>query len=274
MSNHDRSELRDSRSIGSHASWVDIAQLMGGRPLELFAVALGSWEQHGPHLPFNVDTVVADQVVCELSQLSRTMIGPALPYGASDEHRDFPGTVSIGQDALAGVLVAIGRSAARFCKKVLFVCGHGGNVDGLMRATIRLRREDIDAAWWLCITSGADAHAGHAETSMMLAICPSLVDASRFQQGNTDPIDELMPALRTHGLAPVSSNGVLGDPRGATATTGSELIAWHRRQLRMAATEWLVDKRGCLLRSHHAEKHANKAGLRRSSLENRPVHRP
>ena len=69
-----------------------------------------------------------------------------------------------------------------------------------------------------------DAHAGQAETSIMLALHPGRVVLSRAERGNTAPLDELMPALRALGVRAVSANGVLGDPGGASAEEGKRLL--------------------------------------------------
>src|ERR671939_40258 len=92
----------------------------------LLVVPLGSTEQHGHPLPRGTDTTVACAV-----------LAPALAYGASGEHEDFPGTVSIGPEALTELLVEYGRSACRWVGRVLLVNGHGGNLDALVTATGR-----------------------------------------------------------------------------------------------------------------------------------------
>ena len=71
-------------------------------------------------------------------------------------------------------------------------------------------------AWWPHIRNG-DAHAGESETSMMLALAPTLVRMSRAEAGRPEPIVDLIDELRANGVRAVSPNGVLGDPRRATA---------------------------------------------------------
>src|SRR4051794_38837418 len=81
----------------------------------LLVVPLGSCEQHGPHLPFDVDTCVAAAVTSRFAAVADddVVIAPALAYGASGEHQGFAGTVSVGSDALAVLLLELGRSASR-----------------------------------------------------------------------------------------------------------------------------------------------------------------
>src|SRR5690606_28300186 len=104
----------------------------------VLAVPLGSTEQHGPHLPLATDTLVAVALV-EALALGRTDVvaAPALPYGASGEHAGFPGTLSIGQEALELLLLELARSADHFAG-VVFVSGHGGNAAPLARAVATL----------------------------------------------------------------------------------------------------------------------------------------
>src|SRR4051812_19595886 len=91
---------------------------------ELLAVGLGATEQHGPHLPLDTDTVIAQALVDGLAARLKVRVAPTLPYGSSGEHAGFPGTLSIGQDALRIVLVELARSHPG---PVLLVCAHGGN---------------------------------------------------------------------------------------------------------------------------------------------------
>jgi creatinine amidohydrolase len=58
----------------------------------------------------------------------------------------------------------------------------------------------------------------------MLAIDPSAVLLELAEPGCTEPIDQLLPRLRAEGVRPVSSNGVLGDPTGASVAEGRALL--------------------------------------------------
>lgn len=225
-----------------------------GRPVLL--VPLGSTEQHGPHLPLDTDAAVAS-VVCDalaerlVSAGVDAAVAPAIPYGASGEHQDFPGTISIGTEALTMLLVEYGRSACEWAARVVFVNGHGGNVEALARAVPKLTGEGRAAAWLPCAADRSDLpgdpHAGRTETSLMLATEPQRVRTDRIEPGNDAPLAELMAELRAGGVRRVSPNGVLGDPRGATAEEGKRLLeaivahAWSRLD------GGVVDDRGCLV---------------------------
>jgi creatinine amidohydrolase len=92
-------------------------------------------------------------------------------------------------------------------------------------------------AWWPHIRNG-DAHAGESETSMMLALAPSLVRMTRAEAGRPEPIVDLIDELRANGVRAVSPNGVLGDPRAASANHGKALLTRLTIDLVAAVDEW------------------------------------
>jgi mycofactocin precursor peptide peptidase len=227
-------------SLGG-AAWPEI----GASPL--LVVPLGSVEQHGRHLPLATDTAVAAAVAGEaVGSLDGALLAPALAYGASGEHEDFPGTVSLGTEALTALLVEYGRSACRWAGRLLLVNGHGGNLDALATAGALLRREGRDAAWFPCSVPGGDAHAGRTETSLMLHVEPGAVRSDRATAGVTTPIAELLPRLRAEGVRAVSPSGVLGDPAGASAEEGAAVLAALVGRLVAAVAGWRIGEDGRL----------------------------
>ncbi len=203
----------------------------------VLVVPLGATEQHGPHLPYTVDTEIATRLASALvSSRPDMVLAPTLPYGASGEHQGFPGTLSIGATPTEAVLTELGRSADDFAG-LLFVCAHGGNAEPLRAAVELLRYEGRDARAWFPPGSPTDSHAGRTETSVMLALRPAAVRLAAFAVGTTTPLSELMPALADGGIAAVSATGVLGDPRGASAEEGQRILAGWNAALREYAGE-------------------------------------
>ncbi|MGH9017788.1 MAG: mycofactocin biosynthesis peptidyl-dipeptidase MftE, partial [Acidimicrobiales bacterium] len=200
------------------ATWPEVAATDRRHVL---AVPLGSLEQHGPHLPLDTDTRIALALATRLAAARPAVaVGPALPYGASGEHAGFPGTLVVAHDVVAALVVELVRSARASFAGVVVVSAHGGNGEGLARAEQRCRAEGDALLVWSAVPGGGDAHAGRTETSLVLALAPSLVRVGQAAAGETAPLARLMATLRHGGVAAVSQNGVLGDPKGASAAEG------------------------------------------------------
>ncbi len=215
-----------------HRVWPEV-------PGATLLVPLGACEQHGPHLPLDTDVRVAAAVARRAATLDDALlVAPPLAYGASGEHEGFPGTLSIGHEALRAILVELGRSASRWAPRLVFINGHGGNLPTVPDAAGQLRREGRDAAWWPCAPETGDAHAGRTETSLLLALDPGSVRTGAAEPGATAPLTELLPALRAAGVAAVSPNGVLGDPTGANAPEGERLLDGMTAALRAGLARW------------------------------------
>ena len=163
------------------------------------------------------------------------MVAPALGYGASGEHEDFPGTISIGHEALRLLLVELGRSACRWAEGVVFVNGHGGNAAAVTQAVELLRgrgaRGRVDVL-----------RRCPAATRTPAAPRPRCCGASRpgrcsvrpgRRRRRPTPVAELMPRLRAEACGAVSRNGVLGDPtwpapRRAGGLLAAVVTGWRR----------------------------------------------
>ncbi len=205
------------------ATWPQVDR----SPRRLLLLPLGSTEQHGPHLPLDTDTVIAESLAAHIHR-HRPYLGlaPPMPYGASGEHKDFPGTLSIGTEALIAVLVEFVRHASATWEHVLVINGHGGNADALEQAAELMRHEGRSLAVCHAASGGprADAHAGYRETSIMLHLAPHSVRQDLLAPGNATPFNELIPHLRANGVRAVSANGILGDPTGANAAAGRRIF--------------------------------------------------
>jgi mycofactocin system creatininase family protein len=212
-------------------------------PRRLLVVPLGSLEQHGPHLPMDTDTRIA-VAVASRACAGRDGVGlaPPVAIGASGEHADFPGTLSVGTEALLALLTELGRHASLHWPAMLLVNGHGGNAAAVTGAVRALRAEGRACHAWHAGLPGprlADPHAGRFETSILLALAPELVRLEKAAPGDTRPLAQIMPELRARGVRAVSPNGVLGDPGGASAAEGEELLRQLTARLAVRLDELL-----------------------------------
>lgn len=216
-----------SRGLSTEV-WPDICEHA------VVLVPVGSIEQHGPHLPLDTDTVIAEAVthlVADLLDRDSLYVAPAISYGSSGEHQSFAGTASVGTEVLTQVVVELTRSLRTWAARVVFVNAHSGNLQALHAAVEQLESEGHPVDWVACATEAVDAHAGVTETSLMLHLRPWAVRLERAEAGNTSPIAELLPELMASGVASVSENGVLGNPTGATAEEGDRVLRAMAEQI-------------------------------------------
>ena len=202
-------------------TWTDVDS---ANETPILVVPIGSCEQHGPHLPLDTDTRIAIAIAHAVAaRVAGALVAPALSVTSSGEHQGFPGTLSIGSAATEMVLIELCRSAD-WSGGLVFINGHGGNHAAVQAAVDALTYEGRDVlSWWPAMPKG-DAHAGRTETSLMLAIAPQLVRLDVAEPGNATSLRELLPRLEHGGVRSVSSNGVLGDPTGASAADGVALL--------------------------------------------------
>lgn len=158
-------------------------------PEALVLLPIGATEQHGPHLATGTDALLASTVTtraADLADATRPLIvAPPLPFGASDHHLEFGGTLSLSPETLLAVLNDMARSiAVQGGRRLVLINGHGGNI-GVCKtfAGIAPTRHHINVAYvdyWRLIGSGETnipGHAGEFETSMVMALRPELVRA-------------------------------------------------------------------------------------------------
>ena len=161
----------------------------------LLVLPVGATEQHGPHLPVGTDSMGAEHVArsaaASVADLFPVAVAPTLWYGSSPHHIPFGGTLSLTASTFLSVLMDIGRSiAAASFRRLFIVNGHGGNHEliGLAARDLALEEgmEVAACSWWhlaaerLAAAGARDigrlpGHAGAFETSLMLALDPSLV---------------------------------------------------------------------------------------------------
>jgi creatinine amidohydrolase len=209
-------------------TWTEIAD-------PIVVVPVGSCEQHGPHLPLETDSIIATALADGLAaRRGDCVVAPPLTITASGEHHGFAGTLSIGTEAMAAVVVELARSAD-WAAGVVFVNGHGGNHAAMQRAADVFEYERRKVLTWWPDLPDSDPHAGHTETSLMLALAPDLVRSERAAAGPIPPMVDLV----RYGVKPLSPNGVLGDPAGASAADGVRIFERLGEHLADSVDAWV-----------------------------------
>jgi creatinine amidohydrolase/Fe(II)-dependent formamide hydrolase-like protein len=211
------------------------------KEVDIALLPVGAIEQHGPHLPLDTDAFDADHLarrVAEACSNPKPLVLPLIPYGVSYHHDDFPGTISVGNEALSKMVYDVGMSCARHgITKLVIVNGHGGNTPTLQFAAQLINRNaniftavdtgetsDVDMAE-LCETPN-DVHAGEIETSTSLAVRPDLVRMDRAEAFVPDFSNQYLDFSARRSVEwyartlKISPNGVLGDPTLASAEKG------------------------------------------------------
>lgn len=206
------------------------------REAKLALLPVGSYEQHGVHLPLSTDTLIACAIASELAEhYQEIMLLPPVTFSCSHEHSKFSGTVSISAVTLYSIINDIAVSLEQSgITKIVLINGHGGNYvlsNVVQEANIKSRRMSLypRSLEWRearrhagCETDNADdMHGGEAETSILLAKFPSVVGSPETR---TDFIASDRPHLLTIGVDGYSPSGIIGRPSLATESKGHALL--------------------------------------------------
>lgn len=226
-------------------------------------LAVGAFEQHGPGLPLDTDLARAEAVCDRVAERldGAAVVGPAVPVGLSPHHLGFAGTVSLSLATFTALVTEYVDGLHRHgWRKVLVVNGHGGNGPALAAVGQELLRThpDLEYAWTPLTGLASDVvagmgvsevhgHSGEAETAQMLHLAPDSVRTARLAAGTTllSELDGRARLSRRAGPAPTAGfdeltpNGVLGDPRRATAEQGHAIVDAIVDRLADLLTDWL-----------------------------------
>jgi creatinine amidohydrolase len=209
---------------------------------------VASLEQHGPHLPVEVDSMLGETVaartaakVAERGQ--PVLVLPVLWTGLSEHHMSFGGTVTLDNAAFAAVVEGVVRSVLRHgFRRVVLLNAHGGNENALRSITDdltpKLGASIVQFTYWYAAavaiakileTQGGLQHACEAETSMMMAVRPDLVATDRIPlaKSNTTPdVSDVVGGgvYRWRSIGSRSGSGVIGNPEAASAEKGERLF--------------------------------------------------
>ena len=247
----------------------DFAQLDPARTIAVLPVA--ATEQHGPHLPLSVDSVLADGIVAaslpHLAPELSVLFLPTQAVGLSPEHARFPGTLTLRAETVLRLWTDIGESvAAAGVRKLLLFNSHGGQVSvlDLVARDLRARLNLLvySCSWFnlpLHDAQGQDLnalfsaeehrfgiHGGEIETSMMLALAPQRVqmDQARHFASTAQARAQQFPILGNGRSAKLGWQtqdyhpaGAVGNAAAATAAKGEALVQAAGRALAQLLAE-------------------------------------
>lgn len=210
---------------------------------------LGATEQHGPHLPKETDTLIAEGLVDRLSKQlpaeAKVTFLPVERVGYSPEHLDYEESESLAFDVAVRRWVETGERLSRLgIRKLLLLNAHGGNSPLVTITASELRQRDMlcVATSWLRFgrpegliddPNGLDIHGGAVETSVMLALYPELVDMKKAADFSSDQEkflkeNKYLSAYGKHAfgwkIQDLNPVGAVGNATSASAEIGEKLI--------------------------------------------------
>ncbi len=212
---------------------------------------LGATEQHGPHLPFETDTIIASSIAAMVAEKLPKEINALFletePIGYSPEHMDFPGTRTLTYNEAITRWIAIGEKIhQRGINKFLMLNAHGGNSPLMtiiaQELRVRFNMLAVATSWTRFIKQAPEIpaheqsigiHGGDIETSVMLALRPDLVDMERAENFPSlqEKLIENHTHLRAYGphafgwkMGDLNAQGVVGNAKAATAEKGEALL--------------------------------------------------
>ncbi|MFC5278344.1 creatininase family protein [Halorubrum rubrum] len=230
------------------ATWTDVRDA----DVDVAFLPVGSTEQHGPHAPLSTDTLNAVAVaeaaaaaygaepragIADGVPRGEALVGPPIPVGVAEEHRSFDGTMWVSPDAFRTyVREAAASFPAHGVDRVVFVNGHGGNVEALAEVARRFSRDPAHDGYGVAFTwfeavgehAGDMGHAGPLETALLRATNPDLVREDRVDDARDRGAErwgEWVSGVNlAHDSDEFTDNGVVGDPTAGDADRGRELL--------------------------------------------------
>ena len=221
--------------------------MVDANPHARIVMPVGSLEQHGPHLPLNTDSIIADYVADKVSKKLSSVLFPTLSIGYSLEHSGFPGTISFTPQTFSSMIAEITHDLYESGFRTLIVInGHGGNRPILDSSITSIKHAHPDL--WLYSFTTLDiarekfrdlrksprqliGHADELETSMMLALRPDLVEMAKavtekpvFPPGISLESEDLSRVTYGWKTKEVTESGIIGSPNLATLETGRILL--------------------------------------------------
>ncbi len=161
---------------------------------DLGAIAIGATEQHGPHLPLGTDAMGAFAVARRLAERIDVVLAPMIPFGMSEYHMTWPGTITLSASTVTALLKDVARSLIRHgVKRIVIINGHEGNAPSIQVAASEIQWETgvpfLVVPYFAAARTVFDVtergHGGRMETSAVLAYDSTLVNFEAVQAGGS-----------------------------------------------------------------------------------------
>ena len=249
----------------SETTWTDVRDA----DVDVAFLPVGSTEQHGPHAPLSTDTLNAVAVAEAAADAyegataagagdvddgrgagdandgrdagdarrGEVAVAPPVSVGVAEEHRAFDGTMWVTPETFRAYVRESAESlVGHGVDRVVFVNGHGGNVEALAEVARRFSRDGGHAGygvaftWFEAVGNHASdmGHAGPLETALLRATNPDLVREERVEAASAGAADQwgewVAGVNLAHDADEFTDNGIVGDPRGGDAERGTELL--------------------------------------------------
>lgn len=238
-------------------TWAEMDGAIGRQPVVILPT--GSTEQHGRHLPLDVDLYLVDSICQELGKRAegKVLVLPPIPYGLNLHHIDFPGTIHVEPDVFIAFCLNVTKSVAYHgFEKILLVNGHGSNfplIDLIARRTTLETASLCAANHYFAFATEAFkqikdteviAHADEFETSLYLHLAPERVQMDKAGadddvRGQYVSSDSTSPYVRFNDYwSRWTDLGVHGDARTATAEKGKVIFEAAVSGLLEFVEEW------------------------------------
>lgn len=234
---------RTERSVQLETLTSQEVRCLTEKDNNLAFIPLGSFEQHGPHAPLGTDTFISREISMRLARKLGGVVVPPISFGVSDEHMDFPGTITISPATLGNLLMDIIKSLiSGGFNKIVILNGHGTNEQILVKIREKiewdagLKNTVIAISYWDRLPENErnklsslewGLHANEFETSIITAIVPSMVkklkDIKHFPDTSKLKGQEIDEKVFRQLIK--DSNGVWGDPGQASIKKGRALLA-------------------------------------------------
>jgi creatinine amidohydrolase len=232
-----------------HMTWPEVKAALP--EIELVLIPVGSCEQHGPHLELCCDAALAHAVCLRLEEQRRPrlLVAPAIPYGVSDHHMGFAGTITLREQTLGALVHDVVASLMHHgLRRFLVVNGHGGNSATLGATCTRIQRELQPDLVALCTyynlydpeidrrfaDGGQGGHACGMEVSLAMVLQPGIVRHGALAPAEpgalADRRDLLVPLVRRKALDiplpydALTANGAMGDATRASLPHGQAMV--------------------------------------------------